>query len=365
LNESSGQERLIAEKGVFFPDPNEEILENRELIRVLPHQALVVRDDKGNVSIHSGSHDAKKSAFFLPPYSVVVSHQWSSYAEPPDPTTGIQVRKELNFTKIDMRKRTMFFSYEVRTSDNVKLIVEGTIFWQVLNVPTLIDSTSDPEGDVWYHARSSLIQAASTHTLTEWMASFNNITQEAFKAQALDGFYQERGVTLTSMEVTKFETADPETTAILQRIIQESTNRVNRLQKQKGENEVKAAELGAEIKLEKQKTDFIKAQADNKRLEAKTAGESAGLSLLRAADSFIGGLKTTVDNVENRVDLYKLHEQISAHNTDTKNLASGSAELYLTPSNVNLKIAMGGTSATGRRLDDVQGADKVPGLQEL
>lgn len=259
----------------------------------------------------------------------------------------------------------MFFSYEVRTRDNVKLNLDGNIFWQLVDVPKMLNATADPEGDVWFHARSALIQAVSLHSLTEFMDSFNNITMEAFNAQSKDGFYDERGVILTSMEVTKFETADAETTAILQKIIQESTNRVNRLEKQKGENAVKLAELGAEIKLETQRTEFIKAQAENKRLEAATAGQASGLSLLRAAESFIGGLNTTVDNVSARVDLYKLHEEINGHNADTKNLATGSAELYLTPSNVNLKIAMGGASAAGeRRLDDLRGAEKV-NLQEL
>merc|ERR1740117_1782271 len=75
LNETSGQERLIAERGVFFPSPNEEILETRELIRVLPHEAIVVRDDKGTISVYSGS--SGESAFFLPPYTEIVVNKWS------------------------------------------------------------------------------------------------------------------------------------------------------------------------------------------------------------------------------------------------------------------------------------------------
>merc|ERR1711959_778949 len=117
------------------------------------------------------------------------------------------------------------------------------------------------------------------------MNKFNNITMEAFNAQASDGFYSGRGVVLESMELTKFETTDENTKDILQKIIQESTNRVNRLQKQKGENEVKAAELAAEITLEKQKTEFIKTQAQNKRLEARMQGEASGMTLMRAADT--------------------------------------------------------------------------------
>merc|ERR1719506_1194231 len=215
-----------------------------------------------------GSYDAQASAFFLPPYSEVVVHNWSSYSEPTD---GEQKLTKVTFQKIDMRTRKMFFSYEVRLSDNVKLRLEGTIFWRVNDVPKMINVTSDPEGDVWHHARSALIQAVSQNTLQIFMKSFNNITMEAFNAQAADGFYTGRGVVLSSMELTKFETTDEETKEVLQKIIQESTNRVNRLQQQQGENEVKAAE------------------------------------------AFIGGLNETVENVTSRVDLYKLHETLKGH----------------------------------------------------
>jgi len=339
LNESSGQERLVAERGVFIPKPEEEILETRSLIRVLPHEAVVVRNEKGGIKVHTGSYDASQSAFFLPPYSAIVVHKWSSYADAPVEGEA-HVPKDISFTKIDMRARKMFFSYEVRTGDNVKLKLEGTIFWRLLNVPLMINVTSDPEGDVWHHARSALIQAVSQTTLQKFMTGFNNITMEAFNSQAADGFYTGRGVSLGSMELTKFETSDAATKVILQKIIQESTNRVNRLQKQKGENEVKAAELAAEILLEKQKTEFIKAQSDNKRLEAKMQGEAAGMTLMRAADSFIGGLNETVENVTARVEMYKLHETLKGHNEATNNLASGKAELFLTPSNVNLRLNM-------------------------
>merc|ERR1712100_546748 len=224
------------------------------------------------------------------------------------------------------------------------------------------------EGDVWYHARSALIQAVSQTTLQNFMNKFNNITTEAFNAQAADGFYSGRGVKLESMELTKFKTTDPNTKDILQKIIQESTNRVNRLQKQKGENEVKAAELAAEILLESQKTEFIKTQAENKKLEAKMQGEASGLTLMRAADSFIAGLNETVENVTSRVELYKLHESLKGHNQDISNLASGIAELYLTPSNVNLKLAMGGPEVSGdmRRLNALKQFDELtPQTQEL
>merc|ERR1712084_200457 len=92
-------------------------------------------------------------------------------------------KKTVNFkvpvTKIDTRSQYAFFEYEVRTSDNVALLLEGTIFWQVVDVPKMIMKTGDPKGDVWYHARSAMIQAVSKVTLKEFMEKFNNIVSNA------------------------------------------------------------------------------------------------------------------------------------------------------------------------------------------
>merc|ERR1719213_1383720 len=131
----------------------------------------------------------------------------------------------------------------------------------------MIRETGDPEGDVWHHSRSALIQAVSKITLQNFMASFSNITTDAYQLQAADGFYSERGVELQSMELTKFETVDASTAQILQQIIQETINRINRLQVQESENEVRAAALAAEIQLER-RTALITQKAENAKLEA-------------------------------------------------------------------------------------------------
>lgn len=79
------------------------------------------------------------------------------------------------------------------------------------------------------------------------MHRFNNISMAAFEAQATDGFYTERGVEILSMEVTRYEPMDLKTAEVLQEIIQETTNRINRLQQQNSENDVQAAKLASDI----------------------------------------------------------------------------------------------------------------------
>merc|ERR1712139_355630 len=102
-------------------------------------------------------------------------------------------------------------------------------------------------------------------------------------AQATDGFYAERGVTIISMEVTRFEPVDSKTAEVLQQIIQETTNRINRLEAQNSENDVQAAKLAADIMMEKQRTELIETQAKNQQLQAQMQGESGGMKRAEGA----------------------------------------------------------------------------------
>ena len=84
----------------------------------------------------------------------------------------------------------------------------------------MIERTGDPKGEVWYHARSALIQAVSSVSFEQFMASFNTIVSRA--AATDSAFYEERGVKLHSLEVTSYECADAKTAGVLQAIIQET-----------------------------------------------------------------------------------------------------------------------------------------------
>jgi len=339
LNRVSGQQRLETTRGVFIPEADEEIVETRELIRVLPHEAVVVRDAQGKVTIYNGADGT--SAFFLPPYTSIVQMMWSDFSEiPKTPADGAAasepVVKKVPVTTIDLRTRKIFFSYEVPTSDNVKLRLDGTIFWKIDSVGKMMNTTSDPEGDVWHRSRSALVQAVSRVTLQNFMASFSNITTDASHVQAADGFYADRGVELESMELTRFETVDDSTSKILQQIIEETINRINRLQVQESENEVRAASLAADIQLEQQRTALITTKSTNAKLEAEMEGDADGSKIMRAASAFIGGLNGSVPDVDQRVALYSMHEKLKSKNIDTAHLAGGNAKLFMTPADLNL-----------------------------
>merc|ERR1719248_361893 len=160
-----------------------------------------------------------------------------------------------------------------------------TIFWQVSDVRRMIEHTGDPKGDVWYHARSALIQAVSLVTLETFMSSFNALVVKA--AETDKAFYEERGVVLHNLEVVRYEPKDVETAHVLQKIIQETTNHINRMQQQKSENEV-----------EKEKT-------ANEKLQLHNDGEAEGTRLAQSTLAFLEQLSTSVSSEESRLELLK------------------------------------------------------------
>jgi regulator of protease activity HflC (stomatin/prohibitin superfamily) len=237
----------------------------------------------------------------------------------------------------------LYFDFEVRTSDNVRLQLEGVVRWKVINVEQMIQGTRDPRGDVWHHSRHVLLQAVSKIDLQDFMKNFNARVKAAFEQDRVNGtsFYTERGVLVESMEVTGYQCVDAKTADILQEIIRETTNRINRMQKQESENDVARAKLEAEIRLEKKRTDLLTTKASNDRLVSEMEGEANGLKLAKSAQTFLsalGGVNATLPDVASRLELYRLHQDLASKNDTTSNLASGSAMLFVTPDEVNLNL---------------------------
>merc|ERR1712190_97496 len=232
---------------MWTPQKYEHFVELRSLIRVMANEAVVVRSLQGELTIYDGTQGGAGTSFFLQPRWQILTTNWSVYGPPND--VGEQNISKVPVGKIDMRIQRTYYSYEVRTNDNVQLMLMGTIFWRVDNVSGMILGTADPAGDVWHHSRSAFIQACSNTTFDKFMSSFNQLAKSAFEQEAQDGFYAQRGVKLESMEVTRFEAVDEETKATLRRINEETTNQITLLKKQEGEKAVRKAKLRADIAL--------------------------------------------------------------------------------------------------------------------
>merc|ERR1711959_329254 len=268
----------------------------------------------------------------------------------------------------DMRIQRTFYSYAVRTSDNVELMLMGTIFWRVQNVTRMILGTSDPSGDVWHHCRSSFMQAVSNTSFDTFMGSFNSLAKDAYRRDVADGFYSERGVALLSMEVTRFEAVDAETKATLRQINEETTKQITLLKKQEGENAVRAAKMRsdialaeeqtqAELRLEGHKTSLIQTRIGNNLLQKRADAEGEAQPFAQHAKSFITALNETGVDISSGLGLYRTLQQAKHHNKDTENLASGKATLFLTSNDVklnlrNLNLGQNGFNSSNNRDGD-------------
>jgi hypothetical protein len=315
---STGQIALNTEQGVFFPTPYQEIVEVRTRIALEDSQIIVIKDRTGKYRIRRGT-DPERS-FFLAPYEEIVPFLWS---------TGIHKDKRaLKLDALDLRPKFMWYEFEARTQDNVELTLGITFFWQIVNVEGMLATTDDVTGDICSHARSSIIQAVSQVTLERFLADFNNIVRRVV-VESRDPFYTERGVTLNAVEVRSIACKDPKTQDILNEIIQETTNRLNRLQKQESENEVRLRQMAGDTEVEQARARLLELQRENELNQATATGDAEA----RRLAAYLNGLGDMI-SIENKIAIFNLLRKGEVLDT----ISRGSAHVYFTPADVNLSI---------------------------
>lgn len=319
-NKETGQQSMVKdEKQLWIPADNEEIEAVRQLEVLADYEAMIIRRKDGDQQLYFGSNTDQRS-FFLPPYCDIVQLNWSRGRR--------RERRDLYIQKVDLRPMFMSFEFNCRTSDNVELVLEGTVFWQIIDLASMIKFTSDTTGDICAHARALFIEKVSKVTLQKFMSDFNKIAEEAHKDD--QSFYQQRGIKIHSLEVTGYKCAEADTANILREIIQETTNRMNRLQQQESENEVKLFKIQAEIEEEKAKKVLLEFQTENFNAEAAMEGQGEA----EKVKVFLESLSSQVPDVQERVQLWTVLRQKDI----LKEVGKGDAKLFYTPNDVNLSI---------------------------
>merc|ERR550539_1227328 len=321
-NKRTGQQHLVTEKKLFMPSNDEEVMEVRKLIKLAEYEACIVRDKTGKDIFHFGNNVDQRS-FFLPPHCELVQLQWSRGRR--------RERRDLFITKLDLRPVFMSFEFNCRTNDNVELILEGSFFWEVVDLSSMVKFTNDTTGDICNHARSRFIELVSKVTLQDFMTQFNSIAKQVHESDKSD-FYVKRGVKIHSLEVTGFRCAEDSTAQILEQIIQETTNRMNRLQVQESQNEVQLREIHGDIEEEKARSELIEIQTINSNAKSKMEG----LSEAEKVKTFIAELSEEFPDMDmnSKINLWKTLRKEDA----LKAISGGNANLYFSPSDVNLSI---------------------------
>ncbi|KAK3252469.1 hypothetical protein CYMTET_38232 [Cymbomonas tetramitiformis] len=332
-NKSTGQQRLLTEPQLFIPTVDEEILEVRKLIKLADNESMICTDEKGDFRYFYGSAEKRKRpeaeadrSFFLPPYWAEQPLLWSRGRR--------REKRDLVIHRFDIRPQYMSFEFACRTADNVELVLEGTFFWEVVSLPDMMRMTGDAPGDICNHARSQFIQLVSKVKLQEFMDDFNGIAARAHNDD--QHFYESRGIKIHSLEITKYSCADRSTAAILEQIIQETTNRMNRLSQQESENEVALFKVNGMIEQEKMNADLLTIQHQH----SESAAINNGTAEAEMVRSFLAGLEETVPDLQSRIELWNVLRKGDALTT----ISQGKAHVYFTPKDVNLSIENQGSS---------------------
>jgi hypothetical protein len=132
--------------------------------------------------------------------------------------------------------------------------------------------------------------------------------------------------------VSGYRCAEESTAHILQQIIQETTNRMNRLQQQESENEWQLLQIKGDIEEERAKKELLDVQIANSAARAQMEGEGEASKV----KAFLQGLAHELPDVETRVGLWNVLRKREALAEVCKE-GSG-ARLYYTPNDVNLSI---------------------------
>lgn len=323
-DKKNGQLRLVTEKQLFVPGPHESIEAVQDLIKLADHEALIIKNGDGQFNFYYGSDEKRAPnqprSFFLPPYAEIAKLCWSKGRR--------RESRSLFIDRFDCRAQFMSFEFNCRTADNVELILEGTFFWEVVDLPAMVRSTGDTSGDLCNHARSQFIRHVARVTLKEFMDSSHCIAKKVWEED--EAFYESRGVKIHSLEVTRYHCADQRTSEILEQIIQETTNRMNRLSQAESENEVNLFRTQGQIEQERLNGDLLAIKHEHAEREAIVTGRAEAKRL----ESFMSGLEEKVPNLPDRIALWEVLRKKEALSA----ISEGGASLYYTPNDVNLSI---------------------------
>eukprot|EP01114_Cavostelium_apophysatum_P003214 TRINITY_DN1299_c0_g1_i1.p1 TRINITY_DN1299_c0_g1~~TRINITY_DN1299_c0_g1_i1.p1 ORF type:complete len:537 (-),score=189.64 TRINITY_DN1299_c0_g1_i1:43-1653(-) len=326
-NTENGQLRLVTENSLFVPRANETIEKIQTKMVLEDHQALILKDKEGKYLFKGGRGQKAKEdrAFFIPPYCEVITLTWY---QSPD-INNKQGKDEEKVTVFDLRPQFLTYKFVCRTCDNVELMIDLTFFWELENVEQMVHKTQDLPGDICDHARSVIIQDVATVTLEKFMTEFNKIIHKSV-LERNDPFYTDRGAKVHSVEVRSIHCKDPNTEKVLQEIIKETTDRINRLQKQTSENEVRLYKMKGEIETEKMKGDLLRIRHDHHRAEAIMEGE-AQADHIKAFFAGLGG-QSVPFNVQ--MDMWEGLKRVES----ISKIANTGSQMYFTSNDINLSV---------------------------
>ncbi|UJR28687.1 hypothetical protein I4U23_009916 [Adineta vaga] len=318
-NLDTGMDELITIPQKFIPSFTQTFIEIRKLIKLAPYENMILIDKDGQHILKNGLKD---KSFFLYPYQQTYTQQWSNDLKKDHQSTS-------TVNRFDTRNQYMDYEFLVRTADNVEIILDVSIFWQITDLYKLVLVTQDPPEDICNHTRSEILSQVSKYNMKEFMELPNSKLIASVNSDKDDSFYESRGVNVIRVEILQKRCKDPEIQKIFKQIIDEKTNRIKNIEKQEAENEVKLRNLNGQIDAEKLVGTLLKIKKENERQENVADGIAEGSRI----QNFIGNLGEDIP-LEKKLQVY-----FDIQNTKRLDLlAHSNTTLYLTPKEVDTKV---------------------------
>merc|ERR1719203_1090744 len=143
-------------------------------------------------------------------------------------------------------------------------------------------------------------------------------------------FYESRGVKIQAMEVTRYKCSEQRTSEVLQQIIEETTNRLNRLSQAESENEVKLFKMQGEIEQGKLNGELLEIKHKQSQDDARVTGAAEADRVA----AFVKGLAGDVPKLEDRLMMWQVLRKTDALSV----VAEGGGNFYYTPNDIDLSI---------------------------
>jgi len=331
LDIHTGSQKLIIEPQTFVPSQYEEVItRQQDLIVLKEYEVMVLVDQKGHFVFKHGWEQTEAS-FFLPPYHTVLQHVWTktSFRKALNEGRVEAVMEEDKFKVIDIRHRFMPYAFVARSHDNVEIVLDIVLGWQITSVEKMINKTSNTKNDICLKARSEVIERVAQMSFRAFMQEVNAIVENAV-LQDDTTFYDDRGVVVTSIQVEGFTCKHDQTERVLQETVQEATNKMNRVLKQETANEVIKVEMEGKIREEELKKRVLEIQYEHEQIVARTDGEAAS----KRVHSFLQALGTDL-TLEQKLLVFNVMEKKES----IKDIALGNVTLFCAPKDVNLNMA--------------------------
>jgi len=227
--------------------------------------------------------------------------------------------------------------------------------------------------------RAQVSQAASDYNYAQFLVGLKNMTTIVKSQEMGNEFYTMRGLRVHDLQLIEVELKDEELESnIVDAMALEAIDRINRVEAEVSEAEVeivrlqgvynvdaaraqnvraleglqasnalqaeensqalKVAQQENQIALERARTTYLGVLKNNSMLEAQTEGVKDGVVLGSAIDEYIRAVQPSGLTADEALRLYELRLGYQNQNATTANLASGDAQLYLTPAEANVHL---------------------------